>query len=72
MKQKNYYDLLEVHKHSSKEEIKQNYRRLAKKYHPDANIGNPEMEEKFKDLTVGYDILMDKDKKKKSDRQVVR
>jgi len=72
MKQKDYYALLEVHKHSSKEEIKQNYRKLAKKYHPDANIGNPEMEEKFKDLTVGYDILMDKDKKKKYDRQVVR
>lgn len=72
MKQKDYYALLEVNKHSSKEEIKQNYRRLAKKYHPDANVGNPEMEEKFKDLTVGYDILMDKDKKKKYDRQVVR
>lgn len=72
MKQKDYYALLEVNKHSSKEEIKQNYRRLAKKYHPDANIGNPEMEEKFKDLTVGYDILIDKDKKKKYDRQVVR
>jgi len=72
MKQKDYYALLEVNKHSSKEEIKQNYRKLAKKYHPDANIGNPEMEEKFKDLTVGYDILMDKDKKKKYDRQVVR
>lgn len=72
MKQKDYYALLEVHKHSSKEEIKQNYRRLAKKYHPDANVGNPEMEEKFKDLTVGYDILMDKDKKKKYDRQVAR
>lgn len=72
MKQKDYYALLEVNKHSSKEEIKQNYRRLAKKYHPDANVGNPEMEEKFKDLTVGYDTLMDKDKKKKYDRQVVR
>lgn len=72
MKQKDYYALLEVNKHSSKEEIKQSYRKLAKKYHPDANIGNPEMEEKFKDLTVGYDILMDKDKKKRYDRQVVR
>ena len=72
MKQKDYYALLGVHKRSSKEEIKQNYRKLAKKYHPDANVGNPEMEEIFKDLTVGYDILMDKDKKKKYDRQVVR
>ena len=72
MKPKDYYALLGLHKRSSKEEIKQNYRKLAKKYHPDANVGKPEMEEIFKDLTVGYDILMDKDKKKKYDRQVVR
>ena len=72
MKPKDYYALLGVHKRSSKEDIKQNYRKLAKKYHPDANVGKPEMEEIFKDLTVGYDILMDKDKKKKYDRQVVR
>ncbi len=72
MKQKDYYTLLGVHKRSSKEEIKQNYRKLAKKYHPDANPGSPEIEEVFKDLTVAYDILMDKEKKKKYDRQVAR
>ena len=72
MKQKDYYTLLGVNKYSSKEEIKQNYRKLAKKYHPDANIGSPEAEEVFKDLTVAYDILMDKEKKKKYDRQVAR
>ena len=72
MKQKDYYLLLGVNKRSSKEEIKQNYRRLAKKYHPDANVGSLEAEEVFKDLTVAYDILMDKEKKKKYDRQVAR
>ena len=72
MKQKDYYLLLGVNKRSSKEEIKQNYRKLAKKYHPDANVGSPEAEEVFKDLTVAYDILMDKEKKKKYDRQVAR
>ena len=72
MKQKDYYLLLGVNKRSSKEEIKANYRKLAKKYHPDANIGSPEAEEVFKDLTVAYDILMDKEKKKKYDRQVAR
>ena len=72
MKQKDYYLLLGVNKRSSKEEIKANYRRLAKKYHPDANVGSPEAEEVFKDLTVAYDILMDKEKKKKYDRQVAR
>ena len=54
MKQKDYYALLEVHKHSSKEEIKHNYRMLAKKYHPDANVGNTEMEEKFKQNKFAY------------------
>lgn len=72
MKQKDYYLLLGVNKRSSKEEIKANYRKMAKKYHPDANIGSPEAEEVFKDLTVAYDILMDKEKKKKYDRQVAR
>lgn len=72
MKQKDYYLLLGVNKRSSKEEIKANYRRLAKKYHPDANVGSPEAEEVFKDLTVAYDTLMDKEKKKKYDKQVAR
>jgi len=72
MKQKDYYLLLGVNRRSSKEEIKANYRKLAKKYHPDANVGSPEAEEVFKDLTVAYDILMDKEKKKKYDRQVAR
>ena len=72
MKQKDYYLLLGVNKRSSKEEIKANYRKLAKKYHPDANVGSPEAEEVFKDLTVAYDTLMDKEKKKKYDRQVAR
>ena len=72
MKQKDYYLLLGVNKRSSKEEIKANYRKLAKKYHPDANVGSPEAEEVFKDLTVAYDILMDKEKKRKYDKQVAR
>lgn len=72
MKQKDYYALLGVNKRSSKEEIKQNYRRLAKKYHPDANVGSPEMEEVFKELTIAYDTLTDKDKKRKYDKLVAR
>lgn len=72
MKQKDYYAILEVHKKSSREEIKSQYRRLAKIYHPDANINDSTAEERFKDLTVAYDILMDKEKKRKYDRQILR
>ena len=72
MKPKDYYLLLGVNKRSNKEEIKQNYRKLAKKYHPDANVGSPEAEEVFKNLTIAYDTLMDKDKKRKYDRLVAR
>lgn len=70
MKQIDYYGLLEVNRRSSKEVIKANYRRLAKVYHPDANIEDPSAEEKFKDLNAAYSTLMDKEKKKKYDRQV--
>ena len=62
MKPKDYYALLGVHKRSSKEEIKQNYRKLAKKYHPDANVGRPEMEEIFKDVFMSRNRLCQKSK----------
>ncbi len=72
MKQKDYYKLLGVNRKSTQEEIKSNFRKLAKKYHPDANVDNKEAEEMFKDLNEAYNILMDKEKKKKYDRQVSR
>lgn len=72
MKQKDYYAILEVHKKSTKEDIKISYRRLAKIYHPDANVNDKTAEERFKDLTVAYDTLMDKDKRRKYDRQTLR
>ncbi len=72
MKQKDYYKLLGVNRKSSQEEIKSNFRKLAKKYHPDANVDNKDAEEMFKDLNEGYNILMDKEKKRKYDRQVAK
>lgn len=54
---KNYYELLEVPVSASKQEIRAAYRRLAKLYHPDKNVGNPESEEKFKLVNEANEIL---------------
>lgn len=72
MKQKDYYKLLGVNRKSTQEEIKSNFRKLAKKYHPDANVDNKDAEEMFKDLNEAYNVLMDREKKRKYDRQVSR
>lgn len=70
MNQIDYYSLLEVTKKSSNEEIKANFRRLAKEYHPDANLDDPNAEEKFKQLNTAYDTLTNKEKRKKYDKQM--
>ena len=70
MKQKNYYEILGVNRKTSKEEIKINYRKLAKKYHPDTNKDNPEAEEMFKNINEAYATLMNDEKKKRYDKQV--
>lgn len=65
---KNYYDILEVSKDASNEEIKKSYRKLAMKYHPDRNSGDKESEEKFKEISEAFDVLSDPDKKARYDR----
>lgn len=72
MKQKNYYEILGVSRKNSKEEIKLAYRKLAKKYHPDTNKDNEEAENMFKNINEAYDTLMNEEKRKKYDRQVVK
>ena len=57
--EKDYYELLEVAKSASGEEIKKSYRRLAMKYHPDRNPGDKEAESKFKEINEAYDVLKD-------------
>src|SRR5438874_4941220 len=52
-----YYQLLGVSKGASADEIKKSYRRLAKQYHPDLNPNNKAAEEKFKELSVAFDVL---------------
>ena len=61
------YEVLGVEKSSSTVEIKREYRKLAKKYHPDLNPDDKEAEQKFKEVTLAYEILSDPDKKQKYD-----
>ena len=57
MNKRDYYEVLGIDKSASEKELKSAYRKLAKKYHPDANPGDKQSEEKFKELSEAYDIL---------------
>jgi DnaJ-class molecular chaperone len=59
MREKDYYGILEVHKNSTHQEIKEAYRRLAFQYHPDRNRGNPSAVEKMKEINEAYAVLSD-------------
>ena len=63
-----YYELLEVTKSSSAQEIKSAYRKLAMKYHPDRNANDSEIAEKFKQINEAYGVLSDTDKRSRYDR----
>ncbi|MFC1835266.1 molecular chaperone DnaJ [Thermodesulfobacteriota bacterium] len=68
MTKRDYYEVLEVEKTSSGEEIKKAYRRLALQYHPDRNPGDKEAEEKFKEGAEAYEVLSSDEKRQLYDR----
>lgn len=61
---RDYYEVLGVTKDASEAAIKKAYRKLAKKYHPDTNAGNPQAEQRFKEASEAYAVLGDEKKKK--------
>jgi len=65
---RDYYEILEVTKSASTDEIKKAYRKMAIKYHPDKNPNNKEAEEKFKEAAEAYEILSDAQKKQRYDQ----
>ncbi len=64
---KDYYKVLGVSKEASAKEIKAEYRKLSRKYHPDANQGDEKAEERFKEISAAYDVVGDEDKRKEYD-----
>ncbi len=65
--QKDYYKTLGVPKTATAAQIKKSYRELARKYHPDANKGSADAEERFKDITEAYNVLSDEKQRKEYD-----
>jgi molecular chaperone DnaJ len=63
-----FYEVLQVSRDASDQELKANYRKLAMLYHPDRNPNNPEAEEKFKECSEAYAVLSDPEKRAAYDR----
>ena len=65
---RDYYEILGVERSASDQEIKSSYRKLAMQHHPDRNPGNPQAEEKFKEASEAYSVLIDSEKRARYDQ----
>ena len=68
VEKQDYYEMLGISRGASESDIKKGYRRLAKKYHPDANPDNAEAEQKFKEITEAYEVLSNPQKRAQYDQ----
>jgi curved DNA-binding protein len=68
VKFKDYYEILGVKRDASEEQIRQAYRKLARKHHPDLNPGDKAAEEKFKEINEANEVLSDPEKRKRYDQ----
>src|SRR5437870_9579307 len=68
MTKRDYYEILEVSRTATDDELKKAYRKQAIKYHPDKNPGDHSAEEKFKEAAEAYEVLSNPDKKARYDR----
>ncbi len=65
---KDFYRILGVSEDAGKDEIRKAYRKLAKRHHPDANAGNPEAAERFKEIGEAYSVLSNDEKRQQYDQ----
>ena len=68
MSGKDYYKILGLNRNATDKDVKQAYRRLARKHHPDVNPGDKSAEARFKEINSAYDVLSDVEKRKRYDK----